>query len=179
MPGACRTRSLVCEMKKAYERSHHRFAETFRHSLHDGVTVSFVLSPVNRAFCHRRLSIISTSLTPASGRQDHTTSPSEVHALRLQRKPRPSHPAPNVRDDRDTPLFSGARRRACRNDLPVGARVFFGESAGEAGSSPHLTPNGACRSNGQLNHGHGQMPDAMRLAILRSQALRQRLPPPT
>jgi hypothetical protein len=36
--------------KKAYERSHHRFAETARHSLHDGVTVSFVLSPVNRAF---------------------------------------------------------------------------------------------------------------------------------
>jgi hypothetical protein len=28
--------------------------EAIRHSLHDGVTAYFVLSSVNRAFCHRR-----------------------------------------------------------------------------------------------------------------------------
>jgi len=50
-------------MKKARKRSHHRFAETLRHSLRDGVTVCFVLSlvigflvtipGVMRQHCHR------------------------------------------------------------------------------------------------------------------------------
>jgi len=49
------------------------------------------------------------SLAPASERQDHTTSPSAatsfVRALFAHLTlPRPPHPAPNVRDDRDTPL---------------------------------------------------------------------------
>ena len=50
------------------------------------LTVSFVLSPVTGLFCHRRPRInvlpapgradtTSANLTPASGRQDHTTSP--------------------------------------------------------------------------------------------------------
>jgi hypothetical protein len=50
------------------------------------LTVSFVLSPVTGLFCHRRprtnvvpkpgrADITSANLTPASGRQDHTTSP--------------------------------------------------------------------------------------------------------
>ena len=95
MPGAQPHPQPRMRNKKAYERSHHRFAETARHSLHDGVTVSFVLSPVNRAFCHRRLSIISTSLTPASGRQDHTTSPSASwHHSSADAGSRPSHPRP-------------------------------------------------------------------------------------
>src|SRR5712664_1844583 len=50
------------------------------------LTVSFVLSPVTGLFCHRHQRIkalsapgradqTSANLTPASGRQDHTTSP--------------------------------------------------------------------------------------------------------
>ena len=49
MPGAGRTRSLVCEMKKANERSHYRFAEAIRHSLRNGFTAYSVLSPGYRA----------------------------------------------------------------------------------------------------------------------------------
>ena len=47
----------------------------------------------------------STDLTPALGRQDHTTSPSASrHSSRDA--PRPSHPASNVRcDDREAPLL--------------------------------------------------------------------------
>jgi hypothetical protein len=52
----------------------------------NGFTAYFVLSPVTGLFCHRRLRTyvvsapgradpISATLTPASGRQDHTTSP--------------------------------------------------------------------------------------------------------
>jgi hypothetical protein len=66
--------------------------------------------PGDRAFLppsltdHHPVSLIS-----ASGYQDHTTSPSATGRLRLVRRPRPSHPAPNVRDDRETPLFIGHR----------------------------------------------------------------------
>src|ERR1700674_3975918 len=58
------------------------------------LTVSFALSPVTGLCCHRRLRILPRSLTPASGRQDHTTSPSALASLVLRRSPRPPHPAP-------------------------------------------------------------------------------------
>src|SRR5216683_6811660 len=55
------------------------------------LTVSFVLSPVTGLVCHRRPRIgfvqarsgrrNSANLTPASGRQDHTTSPSAATSL--------------------------------------------------------------------------------------------------
>jgi hypothetical protein len=61
----------------------HRFTGLNRHSLRNGFTVSFVLSPVTGLFCHRRLAKIPRDLTPASGRQDHTTSPYESRAVRL------------------------------------------------------------------------------------------------
>jgi hypothetical protein len=48
--------------------------------------------------------ILPRNLTPASGCQDHTTLPSADTRPRQKRRPRPLHPAPNVRDDRETPL---------------------------------------------------------------------------
>ena len=50
------------------------------------------------------------NLTPASGRQDHTTSPSAVSLARPAKPPRPSHPAAHVRDDREASLLSAAGR---------------------------------------------------------------------
>ncbi len=120
----------------------HRNHPAFPHAM--VLTVSFVLSPVTGLFCHRRqrtnvfvctlvsgltflsapgrADLNSANLTPASGRQDHTTSPyaatSLVRSLLIAHKsfnppcnpiarktlPRPPHPMPNVRDDRETPL---------------------------------------------------------------------------
>src|SRR6266480_3689997 len=96
------------------------------------LTVSFALSSVTGLFCHRRQRIkvlskpgwadsTSPNLTPASGRQDHTTSPYATTSLvrtlltahRLITRPAISlrakrcrvHRIPRrVRDDRDTPL---------------------------------------------------------------------------
>ncbi len=70
------------------------------------------------------------NLTPASGRQDHTILPSATTSLvrvlviahRLFKNPpfdpiarstlpRPPHPAPNVRDDHDTPLLWDGMRK--------------------------------------------------------------------
>ena len=137
MPGAQCTRSLACKSEVSTRVSSpqvHRKHPTFPHAM--VLTVYFVLSPVTGLFCHRRLRTnvlskpgradsTSANLTPASGRQDHTTSPytaivsrqravdrSQVFRLAL-RSHRAQNAAastashPNVRDDHDTPLFSG------------------------------------------------------------------------
>src|SRR5579871_2685005 len=81
------------------------------------LTVSFGLSPVIGLFCHRRLrDHHPASLTSASRCQDHTTPPSASAALVCRDQRRPSHPAPNVRDDREAPLLIEHRTRG---NLPV------------------------------------------------------------
>src|SRR6266849_2031113 len=95
---------------------------TFPHAM--VLTVSFALSPVTGLFCHRRprtnvvpkpgrADITSANLTPASGRQDHTTSPyaatsfvsapfdrsrilvgPALHHVPCLTLPRPPHPIP-------------------------------------------------------------------------------------
>ena len=47
---AARTRSLVCEGLKAHKRSHHRSAETIRHSPRDGFNGFLRALPGDRAF---------------------------------------------------------------------------------------------------------------------------------
>src|ERR1700736_3218427 len=84
-PGARCTRSLVCSVLVAHECSHYRFTGTPGLPCAMVLTVSFVLSPVTGLCCHRRLRITPRNLTPASGRQDHTTSPSAPAPLVLRR----------------------------------------------------------------------------------------------
>ena len=67
------------------------------------LTVSFVLFPVTGLVCHRRLA--------STAKLDASVGASEPHdfavrfsAVRQQHHQRPSHPVPNVRDDRETPL---------------------------------------------------------------------------
>jgi hypothetical protein len=77
MPGVHCARSLACEIKK------HTSVVTTVTPGSPGIpramvlTVSFALSLMTGLCCHHRLqNEIPQSLTPASGRQDHTTSPS-------------------------------------------------------------------------------------------------------
>jgi hypothetical protein len=77
--------------------------------------------PGDRACCHRPRAMRShcREFMPASRHQDHTTSPSANLHIRLMRRLRPPPPAPNVRDDRETPLCSEARdARRSAGDLP-------------------------------------------------------------
>ena len=63
-----------CVSKCAHE--HTGSAETLRPSLRNGFTAYFVLSPVSRGSVATVASrILPRRLTPAYGRQDHTTSP--------------------------------------------------------------------------------------------------------
>ena len=111
-PGARCTRSRAWSVVNT-RVSHHRFAGTPGLPCAMVLTVSFALSSVIGLYCHRRLRGVSgplgltspfANLTPASRRQDHTTSPSAL-ALSSKRRSRPPHPAPNVRDDREAPLL--------------------------------------------------------------------------
>jgi hypothetical protein len=79
-PGAQCTRSLAWQSKKPHEHSHYKFTELVRPSLRNGFNAYNVLSPVTGSFAtvacasYRRLD-------SASGRQDHTISPSALAPL--------------------------------------------------------------------------------------------------
>ncbi len=68
---------------------------------------------------------IIANLAPALGRQDHATSPS-ASCRSSHNKPRPSHPAFNVRDDRETPLsYERGIRRGNQRILTMQSRLFL------------------------------------------------------
>src|ERR1700738_2397669 len=90
---------------KTNAHEHTGSAEAIRHSLRNGFTAYFALSPVSRAFLpppHLR-SLLLGNLTPASGRQDHTTLPS-ASAPFVCRRIRVHRIPPRVRDNREPPL---------------------------------------------------------------------------
>jgi hypothetical protein len=96
--------------------------EIIRHSPRNGFNGLLRALPGDRACLPPSSADNSATLTPASGRQDHTTSPyaapSFVRALFARLTlPRPPHPAPNVRDDRETPLCVGRDGVSFRVDL--------------------------------------------------------------
>src|SRR5215210_416466 len=108
MPGARCARSLACKIKK------HTSVVTTVTPDSPGIphatvlTVSSALSPVI-GLLSPSSRVFTQNLTPASGRQDHTTSPSASvpfvsGTISVHRIP------PHVRDDRETPL-QGTRRR--------------------------------------------------------------------
>ena len=98
-----------CTKKCAHE--HTGSAETLRPSLRNGFTAYIALSPANGflATVAPEKRLLLTSLTPASGRQDHTILPYAsgafvLHAFGVHRI------SPHVRDDREPPLLSGETR---------------------------------------------------------------------
>jgi hypothetical protein len=104
------------------------------------------VAPAEKWFCKTRSGPqhLRKDLTPASRRQDHTIWPSAAAsfvcrapfrsqvitpALRTAcaqpTLPRPPHPAPNVRDDRDTPLMRERDGVGYRGDLGDAGRDLF------------------------------------------------------
>jgi hypothetical protein len=63
-------------------------------------------------------------LTPASGRQDHTASPSATAAFVIRRH-RVHRIPPRVRDDREPPLSSGETGGAIEMICPTGEAKYF------------------------------------------------------
>jgi hypothetical protein len=105
------------------------------------LTAYIVLSPATGLFCHRRLRKLPfANLTPASGRQDHTSSPSASHAVR-QRRIRVHRIPPRVRDDREPPLSVGRDGNRYSFDLGVRSTMItathWHDGQNQLRGSPH------------------------------------------
>jgi hypothetical protein len=104
MPGARCTRSLVCAWGSKYAHEYSQRATGItRHSRTRWFTAYTALSPVIGFLATVVSGVASTDLTPASGCQDHTSSPSAASNARQARR-RVHRIPPRVRDVRETPL---------------------------------------------------------------------------
>src|ERR1700726_2994919 len=106
MPGARCARSLACKSESSTHASHHGHTGITRHSPRNGLRLipRSPRGPGSFAPVIGVMRSIIANLTPASGCQDHTTSPSASSALvfcaiSVHRS------SPHVRDDRETPLL--------------------------------------------------------------------------
>jgi hypothetical protein len=128
MPGARCTRSLVCKGRK------HTSVVTTVAPEHPAFPHAMVLTA---ASCSPRRSgflvtvasrIPPQSLTPASRRQDHTTSPSASPAPLVKSATRVHRIPSRVRDDRDTPLHGDGTARVTEVIcVRMEAEYFFGQ----------------------------------------------------
>ena len=115
-------------------------------------------------------------LISASGYQDHTTSPSACLRIRLLRNKRPPHPAPNVRDDRDTPLLASAGRGGLLKVIcPTAQGDFFREGQGHKCRPCPLRPNSDRFCAEAINDakGHFQTHASQQLRCIRSTVRRE------
>src|SRR5882757_9903257 len=107
-PGARCTRGPVCNYYWAKGTRAYRFSGGNPAFPARWVTAYSALSRVTGLSCHPhpRKVLLPANLTPASGCQDHTASPSATAALVIRRH-RVHRIPPHVRDDREPPLSSG------------------------------------------------------------------------
>src|SRR6266481_3408491 len=122
MPGARRTRSLVCENKNT-RVSHYRFARFTQHSLRNGFNGFLrallgdraLLPPSPAEDFFRQLD----ASVGASGPHDFAVRKSAARPRKNLRSPlpHPPHPTPHVRDDREPPLFG--------DETPLIYRCFY------------------------------------------------------
>jgi hypothetical protein len=141
-PDASRTRSLVCEVDSAKStRANHRYAETFRPSLRNGVT-AYTRSPrcTGLSSHRRRAGFRRHDLIPASGDQDHTTLPSAASIIRQTDVAASIASRFHVRDDAYAPLAEAGRRDRS---------IYFRKTEGEYFSRMGLTRIRKIRSSGK------------------------------
>jgi len=114
MPGARRARGLACETKKHTSKSTTgrpnipAFPARWFYNL-------FRALSGDRAFCHRRLRKLRKLRASIETLRPHGFVVRRLIPRQLMR-PRPSHPAPDVRDDREAPSLVGHRMR---EEVPV------------------------------------------------------------
>jgi len=114
-----------CAMVVSTRVSHHRYTGITRHSRTQWFYGLLRALPGDQACLTPSPALPIADLTPASGRQNDTTWPYAAAsfvrlAIARLTPPRPPHPMPNVRDDRETPLCGPGRERIC---------IWFGSAA--------------------------------------------------
>ena len=110
-------------MKKAHERGRHGHTGNTRHFPRNGFTAYFALSPGGQALLSPSPALLLADLTPASGRQNDTTSPyasaRSSHALPASTASRPA-----LVTTRDRPS-GGTRRLGYASDLGQAKTEIF------------------------------------------------------
>jgi hypothetical protein len=178
MPGAQCTRSLVCEVvvQDAHEYSQRSHRKSPGIPARNGFNGFLRALPGDRAFLSPSLANESANLTPASRRQDHTTSPSALAlfvksaAASIASNPasvtiaiRPS----NGVDGRDMKVICGfgkpeyffGRGWTDRNSLIRLEKLdFTRKSAGARGGGPQF---GSSQRVGAIRRARGEICDAM------------------
>jgi hypothetical protein len=99
MPDAERTREPCVQKQWVARTQVVQVRRTCRHSLRDGLRLT-PRSPRCPGFLATVARGNPTDLIPASGDQDHASSPSAVPAIVVRRPKRPPHPRLTLRDDR-------------------------------------------------------------------------------
>jgi hypothetical protein len=105
-----------CTNKNAHE--HTGSAEAVRPSLRNGFTAYNALSPVTGLSCHRHQRNDFRQLDASVGASGPRDFAVRIRRSRQLHPPRPPHPAPNVRDDREAPLLWARDGRSCSDDFP-------------------------------------------------------------
>jgi hypothetical protein len=142
MPGAGCARSLVCKWKKAHKHSRHGHTGNTRHSPRNGFNGFLRALPGDRALLPPSLASFPASLTPASGRQDHTTSPSASCAARLAAPSASTASRPAFRDDREPPLCGTGRDGSIAVSTKSKSEIFFERGLDATGKSvPQSSPS--------------------------------------
>ncbi len=117
MPGAQAAPAASRAKGKSTQAKSPQVCRSSRHSLRNGLTAYSALSLVSRALLPPSPARSShAGLISASGYQDHAASPYAIRRTRLMHRKRPSHSAPNTRDDREAPLLIG---HGTREEVPV------------------------------------------------------------
>ena len=122
MPGGSPHPRPHVQMKKTHELSHHRYAETIRHSLRDGFNGFLRSLPGDRALLPPSPAMMrwasSACLIPASGYQNATTSPSARHAFVLRTTSVHRIPRPTFVTTAKRPSWRARDGRISASDLP-------------------------------------------------------------
>ena len=116
----------MCKLHKRKRTRAYRFSGGIRPSLRNGFTAYSALSPVTGFLATVAHRIFPRSLTPASGRQDHTTSPSASACVRRSQAPRPPHPTARFVTCA-TPLSSGETRGVKPLICPTAKAKYFSQ----------------------------------------------------
>jgi len=159
MPGTRCARSLVRKKLEAHEQFTTDHTGSTRHSPHGGLTAYSMLSPETGLYCLRRLRDRSQAWRQRRG--DRTTWLCRTCPAHSSHAPaRPPHPAPYVRDDRETPLLPGRDdsalllflpNRQTRNFLRRGWTLSRGKAAHDL--PVELRPNGVTKAVTHTNFG--------------------------
>ena len=118
--------AAACAVVESTRVSHHGHAGNVRHSPRNGFNGFLRALPRDRAFLPLSppRSLLLRNLMPASGHQDHTTSPSASSAF-VKALSASTASRTNVRDDREAPLLSRRDGESIKLFLPNREAKYF------------------------------------------------------